>query len=76
MPNDLDGVLEELAPYHQDIEGLVVESTYNWYWLVDGPIEAGFWVRLANTAAIIQYKKLNYTDDDPDARFLATIAYR
>nr|VFK48107.1 MAG: hypothetical protein BECKTC1821E_GA0114239_110211 [Candidatus Kentron sp. TC] len=76
MPNDPDGVLEELAPYHQDIEGLVVESTYNQYWLVDGLIEAGFWVRLANTAAIIQYKRLNRTDDDSDARFLATFAYR
>jgi hypothetical protein len=26
--------VEQLAPYHADIEGLVVESTYNWYWLV------------------------------------------
>ena len=73
LPNALDRVLEEFPPYHKDIEGLVVESTYNWYWLVDGLIEAGFWVRLANTAAIVQYNGLNHADDDSDARFLATL---
>nr|VFK56417.1 MAG: hypothetical protein BECKTC1821F_GA0114240_10104 [Candidatus Kentron sp. TC] len=73
LPNDLDGVLEKLRPYQQDIAGLVVESTYNGYWLVDGLIEVGFWVHLANTAAIVQYKGLKYTDDDSDARFLAKL---
>ena len=73
LPNELDRVLEALAPYHKDIKGLVVESTYNWYWLVDGLIEAGFWVHLANTAAIVQYKGLKYTDDDSDARWLAKL---
>ena len=34
LPNDLATIVEQLAPYHADIEGLVVESTYNWYWLV------------------------------------------
>jgi hypothetical protein len=28
--------------------GVVVESTYNWYWLVDGLKAAGFEVKLAN----------------------------
>ena len=36
LPNDLSTILEVLAPHHADIKGLVVESTYNWYWLVDG----------------------------------------
>jgi hypothetical protein len=27
----------------------VVESTYNWYWLVDGLMEHGYRVHLANT---------------------------
>ncbi len=31
---------------------MVVESTYNWYWLVDGLIEAGYVLHLANTTAI------------------------
>ena len=41
-----------LAPFGEAIEGLVVESTYNWYWLVDGLMDAGFDVRLAHTGAI------------------------
>jgi transposase len=49
----------------------VVESTYNWYWLVDGLMERGHRVHLANTAAIEQYSGLKYTDDDSDARWLA-----
>ncbi len=49
----------------------MVESTYNWYWLVDGLMEAGYRVHLANTAAINQYEGLKYADDDSDARWLA-----
>ena len=49
----------------------MVESTYNWYWLVDGLMEQGYRVHLANTAAIQQYNGLKYTDDDSDARWLA-----
>jgi len=40
-----------------------VESTYNWYWLVDGLMDQGHRVHLANTAAIQQYEGLKYTDD-------------
>jgi hypothetical protein len=29
-------VLEQLAPYRAEITGVVVESTDNWDWLVDG----------------------------------------
>jgi hypothetical protein len=35
LPNDPAAILETLAPYNNDIVGIVVESTYNWYWLVD-----------------------------------------
>lgn len=52
IDNDLLKMIALLAPYQNDISGLVVESTYNWYWLVDGLMEAGFKVHLANTAAI------------------------
>jgi transposase len=71
--NDLEFVLGELAPYRESIEGLVVESTYNWYWLVDGLMAAGYRVHLANTAAIVQYEGLKYADDDTDARWLAKL---
>jgi len=53
--------------------GLVVESTYNWYWLVDALMEAGYRVHLGNTAAIVQYSGLKYSDDDSDAAWLAKL---
>jgi transposase len=68
LPNDLTTILEQLAPYHTEIEGLVVESTYNWYWLVDGLMDAGYRLHLANPAAIQQYSGLKYTNDQSDAR--------
>jgi transposase len=71
LKNDLVVILAELARYRNRIAGLVVESTYNWYWLVDGLMEAGYRVHLANTTAIQQYQGLKHTDDAHDARWLA-----
>jgi transposase len=71
LTNDLSMIVEQLSPYTSSIEGIVVESTYNWYWLVDGLMERDHRVHLANTAAIQQYEGLKYTDDDSDARWLA-----
>jgi transposase len=71
LSNHLPTILERLAPYHADLTGVVVESTYNWYWLVDGLMEAGYRVHLANPAAMQQYSGLKYTDDHADARWLA-----
>ena len=71
LPNDLGGILRELSPYHEQIAGVVIESTYNWYWLVDGLKEAGYRVHLANTTAIQQYSGLKHTDDKDDAIWLA-----
>jgi hypothetical protein len=36
LSNDLDSILMALNPFKKELEGVVVESTYNWYWLVDG----------------------------------------
>ncbi len=52
LSNDLEGILTQLAPFQAQLQGLVVESTYNWYWLVDGLMEAGYHVHLANPAAM------------------------
>src|SRR6266571_6933529 len=71
LPNDLALILKELCVYQSELEGIVVESTYNWYWLVDGLMEQGYKMHLANTAAIQQYEGLKYTDDHSDARWLA-----
>jgi transposase len=48
-----------------------VESTYSWYWLVDGLMEAGFPVCLAHTGVMAQYAGLKYSNDLSDARYLA-----
>jgi len=71
LRNDLALILRELVPYRKKLTGLVVESTYNWYCLVDGLMEADYRVHLANTAAIKQYEGLKHTDDRHDARWLA-----
>jgi transposase len=62
-----------LEPYRDALVGVVVESTYNWYWLVDGLQNHGYRVHLANTSAIQQYSGLKYTDDESDAQWLATL---
>jgi transposase len=49
----------------------VVESTYNWYWLVDGLQEEGYKVHLANPSAVKQYEGIKYSDDKWDALWLA-----
>ncbi len=36
LPNDLPLILSALDSFRKDVEGIVIESTYNWYWLVDG----------------------------------------
>ena len=73
LPNDLGVIAQQLAAYQSSLEGIVVESTYNWYWLVDGLMDKGHQIHLANTAAIQQYGGLKHTDDTSDARWLAHI---
>lgn len=69
--NDFHKISALLKSYENELEGLVVESTYNWYWLVDSLMEAGFKVHLSNTAAIQQYSGIKHVDDNSDARWLA-----
>ncbi len=46
--NRLNDVLKALDPFKDSLQGVVVESTFNWYWLVDGLQEHGYPVHLAN----------------------------
>lgn len=71
LNNSITLILETLLPYQAQLDGIVVESTFNWYWLVDDLMDAGFTLHLANTAAIQQYSGLKHTDDNSDARWLA-----
>jgi transposase len=74
ISNNLDLILETLGPFKDQLKGLVVESTYNWYWLVDGLMDAGYGcVHLANPSAIKQYEGLKHSDDKHDAFFLAQL---
>lgn len=71
--NDLSQMLAVLEMHRAELSGVVVESTFNWYWLVDGLQEAGYRVHLANTAAIKQYEGLKHRADESDARQLARV---
>jgi transposase len=71
LPNDLATIIEVLSIYQSELAACVVESTYNWYWLVDGLMAAGFVVQLAHTSALPQYEGLKYSNDFSDARRLA-----
>ncbi len=69
--NNLKQVLKALSPFKKTLCGVVVESTYNWYWLVDGLQAHGYPVQLANPAAIQSYSGLKHTDDKWDSFWLA-----
>ena len=56
FPNDPQIILRTLKPYKDDLVGIVVESTFNWYWVVDLLIEEGYRVHLANPSAIKKYE--------------------
>ena len=71
LGNDLTLTLALLEPYVDHLAGIAVESTFNWYWLVDGLQDAGFRVDLVNPAGIKQYEGLKYSDDRYDAFWLA-----
>ncbi len=73
LNNDPNLVLSALDPYRNELEAVIVESTYNWYWLVDALQEHGYRVHLANPSAMKQYEGLKYTDDRSDSFFLANM---
>ncbi len=73
LENKPGTILAWLQPYRDALAGAVVESTYNWYWLVDCLQDYGYTVHLANTAAIQQYEGLKYGDDKSDAQWLGTL---
>ena len=40
--NELAVILSALAPYKSELKAIAVESTFNWYWLVDGLMDAEY----------------------------------
>jgi len=71
LPNELTTILAFLSAWQEEIVGVVVESTCNWYWLVDGLQAAGYKVHLAHCSAIKKYDGLKHSGDEADARHLA-----
>jgi transposase len=71
VSNSLTLIQDTLEPFGNELQGIAVESTYNWYWLVDGLMDKGYRVHLANPSAIKQYEGLKHSDDRHDAFWLA-----
>jgi transposase len=70
---DLKAVIQFLKPFKSQLQSMAVESTFNWYWLVDGLRAAGYPVDLANPAQIEQYGGLKHVNDRDDAFHLADL---
>lgn len=73
VPCELKEVVRFLAPFKKRLEKVAVESTYNWYWLVDGLEALKYPVVLANPAGMEQYKGIKHADDTNDAFFVAEL---
>jgi transposase len=73
VPCELKEVVKFLAPFKKRLEQAAVESTYNWYWLVDGLQSLKYAVVLANPAGMEQYNGIKHADDTNDAFFLAEL---
>src|ERR1039457_1394005 len=71
LPCELKEVVRFLAPSKKRLDQVAVESTYNWYWLVDGLQALKYPVVLANPAAMEQYRGIKNAGDTNDAFFLA-----
>lgn len=75
LPNETEAILGQLHPMKADIVGLAVESTYNWYWLVDALMDDGYQVHLANPSAMKMYEGRKHADDRHDAFWLADLLH-
>ena len=70
---DLEQIAEFLSPFKAELQSMAVESTFNWYWLVDGLRSRGYPIDLANPAKIQQYNGIKHVDDKDDAFHLAEL---
>jgi transposase len=72
VPNELPVVLDALAPFAADLR-VVGESTFNWYWLVDGLQDHGIDVTLAHCLGLAAISKAKVKTDRCDAFTLAKL---
>ncbi len=59
LRNDSELIVTVLNLFKSDIEVIVVESTFNWFWLVDLLSDEKYQVHLANPTKIQQYAGLS-----------------
>jgi transposase len=64
--NELPRIVDLLLPFKPDLQ-IVVESTFNWYWLVDGLQKRGFDVSLAHTLGLALITQAKVKTDRRDA---------
>jgi len=69
--NRIEDVTDFFDEYKDQLEGVVLESTYNGYWLMDGLKEAGYKVKLANPIKMGDYDGLKNSNDKTDTKWLA-----
>lgn len=70
---DFGAVLRFLDPFKPQLQSLAVESTFNWYWLLDGLRKQNYPIDLANPTKIEQYNGIKHADDKDDAYHLAEL---
>lgn len=71
LSNNPKKILKMLDPFKPDLAGIAIESTYNWYWIVDLLMDEGYPVSLANPVAMKRYSGMKHSDDKHDAFWLA-----
>jgi len=72
LRNDLKQICALIGPYKANLK-IVVESTFNWYWLIDGLQAAGFEVVLAHTLGLYLITGAKVKTDRRDAYALAKL---
>jgi transposase len=72
LRNELGKIVKLLEPYKANLK-IVVESTFNWYWLIDGLQAEGFEVVLAHTLGLYLITGAKVKTDRRDAFALAKL---
>jgi transposase len=70
--NELPRISSLLEPFKPHLK-IIVESTFNWYWLVDGLLNLGFDVSLAHTLGLWMITQAKVKTDRRDAPTLAKL---
>ncbi|SFL69491.1 hypothetical protein SAMN05421830_10512 [Desulfomicrobium norvegicum] len=42
LANDVQTILHPLAAYRDQLQEIAIESTFNWYWIVDALMDEGY----------------------------------